>query len=111
MAMTDPTDGGRFGEFGGMYVPETLVPACQELDIAFREAWADDDFRAELHRLLTDYAGRPSPVTVCDNLSEELGCQVLLKREDLNHTGSHKINKRARPSPPCQTYGKDQTRR
>ncbi len=92
MSMTDPSDGGRFGEFGGIYVPETLVPACQELDIAFREAWADPDFRAELHRLLTDYAGRPSPVTVCDNLSEELGCQVLLKREDLNHTGSHKIN-------------------
>ncbi|MDG2027444.1 MAG: tryptophan synthase subunit beta [Acidimicrobiales bacterium] len=90
--MTNPSDGGRFGEFGGIYVPETLVPACQELDIAFREAWADPDFRAELHRLLTDYAGRPSPVTVCDNLSEELGCQVLLKREDLNHTGSHKIN-------------------
>ncbi|MDW3218454.1 MAG: tryptophan synthase subunit beta [Acidimicrobiales bacterium] len=92
MAMTDPTDGGRFGEFGGMYVPETLVPACQELDAAFREAWADQGFRDELHRLLTDYAGRPSPVTVCANLSEELGCQVLLKREDLNHTGSHKIN-------------------
>ncbi|MFT5203595.1 MAG: tryptophan synthase beta chain [Candidatus Aldehydirespiratoraceae bacterium] len=92
MTMTDPTDGGRFGEFGGMYVPETLVPACQELDVAFREAWADDAFRSELNRLLRDYAGRPTPVTVCDNLSEELGCQVLLKREDLNHTGSHKIN-------------------
>lgn len=92
MAMTDPTDGGRFGDFGGMYVPETLVPACQELDIAFREAWADQSFRDELNRLLNDYAGRPSPLTVCDNLSEELGCQVLLKREDLNHTGSHKIN-------------------
>lgn len=92
MSMTDPSDGGRFGEFGGMYVPETLVPACQELDVAFREAWADQAFRDELHRLLTDYAGRPSPVTVCDNLSEELGCRVLLKREDLNHTGSHKIN-------------------
>ncbi len=92
MAMTDPSSSGRFGDFGGMFVPETLVPACQELDKAFREAWADEAFRAELHRLLTDYAGRPSPVTVCDNLSEELGCQVLLKREDLNHTGSHKIN-------------------
>jgi tryptophan synthase beta chain len=90
--MTDPSDGGRFGDFGGMYVPETLVPACQELDTAFREAWADESFRAELNRLLTDYAGRPSPVTVCDNLSEELGCRILLKREDLNHTGSHKIN-------------------
>jgi tryptophan synthase beta chain len=92
MAMTDPSADGRFGEFGGAFVPETLVPACQELDRAFREAWADPEFRGELHRLLNDYAGRPSPVTVCDNLSEELGCQVLLKREDLNHTGSHKIN-------------------
>jgi tryptophan synthase beta chain len=92
MAMTDPSADGRFGEFGGAFVPETLVPACQELDRAFREAWADPEFRGELHRLLNDYAGRPSPVTVCDNLSQELGCQVLLKREDLNHTGSHKIN-------------------
>jgi tryptophan synthase beta chain len=92
MTMNDPTPDGRFGEFGGMFVPETLVPACQELDTAFRDAWADLEFRAELDRLLTDYAGRPSPVTVCANLSEELGCRVLLKREDLNHTGSHKIN-------------------
>ncbi len=92
MAMTDPTSDGRFGEFGGMFVPETLVPACQELDRVFREAWAEPEFRAELDRLLTDYAGRPSPMTECANLSEELGCRVLLKREDLNHTGSHKIN-------------------
>ena len=92
MALTDPGSDGRFGEFGGLFVPETLVPACQELDAAFREAWADAEFRAELDRLLTDYAGRPSPLTPCDNLSEELGCRVLLKREDLNHTGSHKIN-------------------
>ncbi len=92
MAMTDPTGDGRFGEFGGMFVPETLVPACQELDRVFREAWAEPEFRAELDALLTDYAGRPSPVTECANLSEELGCRVLLKREDLNHTGSHKIN-------------------
>ncbi len=91
MTMTDPVN-GRFGEFGGLYVPETLVPACQELDAAFREAWADDAFHAEFTRLLTDYAGRPSPVTECANLSEELGFRVLLKREDLNHTGSHKIN-------------------
>ena len=90
--MADPTADGRFGEFGGVYVPETLVPACQELDRAFRSAWVDPSFRAELTDLLTHYAGRPSPVTVCENLSEELGCTVLLKREDLNHTGSHKIN-------------------
>jgi tryptophan synthase beta chain len=89
--MVDPVD-GRFGEFGGMYVPETLVPACQELDVAFREAWADPSFRAELDDLQANYTGRPSPLTECKNLSAELGCRVLLKREDLNHTGSHKIN-------------------
>ncbi len=91
MTMADPVD-GRFGEFGGMYVPETLVPACQELAAAFADAWGDPGFRAELHELLSDYAGRPSPLTECANLSAELGCRVLLKREDLNHTGSHKIN-------------------
>ena len=92
MTMADPNAEGRFGEFGGMYVPETLVPACQELDRAFRTAWADAGFRAELDHLLTHYAGRPSPLTQCENLSEKLGCTILLKREDLNHTGSHKIN-------------------
>jgi len=91
MTMVDPED-GRFGNFGGMFVPETLVPACQQLEAAFREAWADTEFRAELHDLLTNYAGRPSALTECTNLSEELGCRILLKREDLNHTGSHKIN-------------------
>ncbi len=92
MTMTDPSPEGRFGEFGGTFVPETLVPACHELDRAFRDAWADPAFRTELDRLLADYAGRPSPVTECFNLSEKLGVRVLLKREDLNHTGSHKIN-------------------
>ena len=90
--MGDPGAGGRFGEFGGLFVPETLVPACQELDRAFREAWADPGFRGDLDRLLRDYAGRPSLLSDCDNLSAELGMRVLLKREDLNHTGSHKIN-------------------
>ncbi len=90
--MGDPGPTGRFGEFGGQFVPETLVPACQQLEAAFREAWADPSFRDELDRLLRDYAGRPSLLTECDNLSSELGCRVLLKREDLNHTGSHKIN-------------------
>ncbi len=83
---------GRFGDFGGMYVPETLVPACQELDRAFRDAWGDPAFRNELDHLLRTYAGRPSPLTECDRLGEELGCRILFKREDLNHTGSHKIN-------------------
>ncbi len=90
--MGDPGADGRFGEFGGRFVPETLVPACQELEKAFRSAWGDPEFRNELSTLLADYAGRPSPVTECHRLSEELGYRVLLKREDLNHTGSHKIN-------------------
>ncbi|MFV0257724.1 MAG: tryptophan synthase subunit beta [Acidimicrobiales bacterium] len=90
--MGPPDATGRFGRFGGRYVPETLIPACAELEDAFRDAWADPSFRAELYRLFTEYAGRPSPLTECANLSAELGCRVLLKREDLNHTGSHKIN-------------------
>lgn len=90
--MEEPSDTGRFGEFGGRFVPETLVPACQELEAAFRTAWDNPDFRLELHTLLRDYAGRPSILTECFRLSEELGVRVLLKREDLNHTGSHKIN-------------------
>jgi tryptophan synthase beta chain len=90
--MADPAKGGRFGEFGGRYVPETLVPACADLEVAFAGAWADPAFRAELDGLLRDYAGRPTPVTECRRLSEQLGVRLLLKREDLTHTGSHKIN-------------------
>jgi tryptophan synthase beta chain len=90
--MTEPTEGGRFGEFGGRFVPETLIPACEELEAAFRDAWADSSFRAELDALLRDYAGRPSPLTECHRLGEHLGLRLLLKREDLNHTGSHKVN-------------------
>jgi tryptophan synthase beta chain len=93
MALPEPSPSGRFGEFGGRYVPETLMPACLELEDSFRTAWADPEFRAELDGLLGDYAGRPSPLTECHRLSEELGgVRMLLKREDLNHTGSHKIN-------------------
>jgi tryptophan synthase beta chain len=90
--MREPDATGRFGEFGGRFVPETLVPACQELEAAFRDAWADPAFRTELDDLLRDYAGRPSILTECHNLGRRLGVRVLLKREDLNHTGSHKIN-------------------
>jgi tryptophan synthase beta chain len=88
----NPDGGGYFGDFGGRFVPETLVPACQQLDEAFRDAWADPEFQSELDRLRRDYAGRPSPLTECGRLSDHLGVRVLLKREDLNHTGSHKIN-------------------
>ncbi len=92
MSLSEPTPDGRFGDFGGRFVPETLIPAVLELEAAFRDAWADPAYRAELDGLLADYAGRPSPMTECHNLSEELGCRLLLKREDLNHTGAHKIN-------------------
>ncbi len=90
--MGDPTDDGRFGEFGGRFVPETLVPACEELEIAFRAAWTDPAFRSEYETILKEYAGRPTPVSECFRLSERLGVRVFLKREDLAHTGSHKIN-------------------
>jgi tryptophan synthase beta chain len=90
--MGEPDATGRFGEFGGQFVPESLMPACIELEAAFREAWADPAFRRELDDLLRDYAGRPSLLYEARNLSERLGVRVLLKREDLNHTGSHKVN-------------------
>ncbi|HEU5060372.1 MAG TPA: tryptophan synthase subunit beta, partial [Kofleriaceae bacterium] len=83
---------GRFGRFGGQYVAETLMPAVAELERAYREAQADPAFAAELDRLLREYVGRPSPLTFAARLSERVGCRVYLKREDLNHTGAHKIN-------------------
>ena len=90
--MTTLAEHDRFGAFGGRYVPETLVPALDELDAAFREAMADPAFRAELDNLLRTYVGRPSPLSDAPRLSELVGSPVYLKREDLNHTGAHKIN-------------------
>jgi len=90
--MGQPTADGRFGEFGGRFLPESLIPACAELEAAFTEAWADPAFHAEYESVLHHYGGRPTPVTECRNLSAQLGVRVLLKREDLAHTGSHKIN-------------------
>jgi tryptophan synthase beta chain len=90
--MGEPDASGRFGQFGGRFVPEALVPACQQLEAAFRQAWASTAFRDRYSAVLRDYAGRPSALSECANLSELLGVRVLLKREDLNHTGSHKIN-------------------
>jgi len=83
---------GYFGEFGGQYVPETLLPALTELEEAFAAASKDPTFRVEYGAYLRDYVGRPSPMTHARRLSETLGIDVYLKREDLNHTGSHKIN-------------------
>ncbi len=90
--MGDPGPTGRFGDFGGRFVPESLVPACQEVEAAFRDAWSDPDFHRQLEDILREYGGRPTPVTECSRLSEALGVRILLKREDLAHTGSHKIN-------------------
>nr|WP_184189167.1 tryptophan synthase subunit beta [Micromonospora parathelypteridis] len=87
-----PSGLGRFGEYGGRFVPESLVPACEEVERAFAEAWDDPLFRAELNHLLSVYVGRPTPLTPTARLSAELGVNLLLKREDLTHTGSHKIN-------------------
>ncbi len=87
-----PDERGRFGEFGGRFAPETLMPALEELESAFSEAWADPGFRGEFEEILTTYVGRPTPLHPAHRLSEELGVDVLLKREDLAHTGAHKIN-------------------
>ena len=88
-----PDARGRYGEFGGRYVPETLMGAVEELDQAWQAARHDDEFRAELSRLLHDFAGRPTPLFHARRLTEHLGgAQIYLKREDLLHTGAHKIN-------------------
>jgi tryptophan synthase beta chain len=82
----------RFGPYGGQYVPETLMPALTELEQAWVEAWADPGFRARYAELLHNYVGRPSPLYLAERISAEVGHPVYLKREDLNHTGAHKIN-------------------
>lgn len=88
-----PDDHGHFGQFGGRFVPEALMASLDELDTAYRKAMADPSFLAELHDLQVNYTGRPSPITVASRFSEHAGgATILLKREDLNHTGSHKIN-------------------
>ncbi len=82
----------RYGPYGGQYVPETLMPALVELEQAWVAAWAAPDFRAELAVLMRDFAGRPTPLYEARRLSERAGRPIFLKREDLNHTGSHKLN-------------------
>ena len=89
---TVPDARGHFGPFGGRYVAETLVPALEQLTVAWERAWADPGFRAEYERLLVEYVGRPSPLYRARKLEEALGGRIWLKREDLNHTGAHKIN-------------------
>jgi tryptophan synthase beta chain len=88
-----PDEAGRFGQFGGRFVAETLMPLIRDLETAYREAKQDPSFSAEMTHLRTHYVGRPSPLYFADRLTAELGgAKVYFKREDLNHTGSHKIN-------------------
>ena len=87
-----PDTTGHFGPYGGRFVPETLVVALEELEHEYQRAMADPAFRAELAATLRDFAGRPTPLIEAKRFSERAGCRVLLKREDLLHTGAHKIN-------------------
>ena len=86
-----PDPSGHFGRYGGRFVPEALIAALDQLDAAYRHATADEAFQAEFGRLLRDYAGCPSRLYLADRLSEHAGARILLKREDLNHTGAHKV--------------------
>jgi tryptophan synthase beta chain len=92
MTAASVTDVTRFGAFGGRYVPETLIPALDELEVAYTAALADPAFMAVLDDALKNYVGRPSPLSEAPRFSERVGAHVVLKREDLNHTGAHKIN-------------------
>jgi len=83
---------GYYGKWGGQFVSELLMPAIIELENAFEAIKKDNEFLSELKNLLQNYSGRPTPITYCPNLSQELGLEIYLKREDLNHTGAHKIN-------------------
>jgi tryptophan synthase beta chain len=87
-----PDETGRWGEFGGRFVPETLMPALDELDKSWDEAQVDPEFGAQLRLLYEEVVGRPTPLYAAERFSERAGCRVLLKREDLAHTGAHKIN-------------------
>ena len=83
---------GFYGDFGGAYIPEILHRCVEELRNAYRKVLADEGFQKEYDALLKDYVGRPSPLYLAPRLSEKYGCKIYLKREDLNHTGAHKIN-------------------
>ena len=95
---TVPDAAGRFGEYGRRFVPETLMHALEELTAEYAKAQADPSFQTEFDGLLRDYVGRPSPLYFAERLTQHAGgARVYLKREDLNHTGAHKINNSDRP--------------
>ncbi|MGB5866822.1 MAG: tryptophan synthase subunit beta [Arcobacteraceae bacterium] len=88
----DPDENGHFGIFGGRYVPETLMPILLDLEESYKKYRFDKEFWAEVNELLKEYVGRPNPLYEAKNIGAEIGCKVYLKREDLNHTGAHKVN-------------------
>ena len=88
----DPDENGHFGIFGGRFVPETLMPILLDLEESYKKYRFDKEFWSEVNYLLKEYVGRPNPLYEAKNISKELGCKVFLKREDLNHTGAHKVN-------------------
>ncbi len=98
---------GRFGKFGGRYVPETLMGAVEELEEAFMRIKDDKEFVEQYEHLLRDYAGRPTPLTYAENISKEMGFKIYLKREDLLHTGAHKINNAIGQALLAKNMGKD----
>src|SRR5690606_22378222 len=83
---------GYYGDFGGAYIPEMLYPNVEELRLNYEAIIASDEFQKEFKSLLKDYVGRPSPLYLAKRLSEKYGANIFLKREDLNHTGAHKVN-------------------
>lgn len=105
---SQPDNFGRYGEFGGKYVPETLMFALTEFEAAFNKYWGDEEFQKEFKNLLKNYVGRPSPIYYAKRLSEYIGknCKIYLKREDLNHTGAHKINNALGQAILCKKMGK-----
>ncbi len=90
--LVNPNEKGYYGRYGGRFVPETLIPALDKIEKAYRQLAVDPKFQAELGYYLKNYVGRESPLYLCERLSREVGARIYLKREDLNHTGSHKIN-------------------
>ncbi len=103
-----PTKEGYYGDFGGKFVPEILIPVLEELEEAYEEAWNDDSFQEEYHQLLDEYVGRPTKLTYANRLTEHYGkAKIYLKREDLCHTGAHKINNAIGQILLAQRMGKD----
>jgi tryptophan synthase beta chain len=105
-ASPEPAIEERFGPYGGRYVPEVLVPALDELSVAWAEARVDPEFQETLAAMLRDYVGRPTPLYRAERLSDRLGRRTYLKREDLAHTGAHKINNAVGQALLAQRMGK-----